>query len=296
MGRNATHRRPSQTLTAALLALTTAAAGAAVAVGLLAGGAGEGDPPAGPIGISTSISPREHFFGDRVSAVVAVHVEPDLIGPGTVSIRPDFAPYSVLGRPVLRRAGGSVTLRAQLACLAAACAPRAPQRPVQLPPVLIRFRTGRILQTVTARWPPLLVASRLTRNDLQHPVLRTRLAPPPTSSPDALLGWSLTGAAVLLFLVAGLPALFRLFDFGIARHGGREPDELGRAFSAAERLAVETDEARRIAVDRLAAALARAGFQPVAPHARALAWSRPPPAAESIRRLLESIERLRKAA
>jgi hypothetical protein len=297
MGRRATHRRPSQALTAALLGLTTAAAGAAIAGGLLATGGGSGGAQAEPIGISTAITPREHFFGDRVSAVVTVHVRPELIDPGTVSIRPDFAPYSELGRPVTRRDGGTVTLRARLVCLSGACVPKAPQRTVQLASMRVRFREGRILRTVAVPWPPLLVASRLMRSDLLHPALQTRLQPPPAPSADALLGWSLTGAAALLCLLVGIPVLLRLVGLrGVAGRGGADAAERGRALADAERLAAETDHDRRVVVDRLASALARAGLQPVAPQARALAWSRRPPGAESIRQLLDSIHRLRKAA
>lgn len=296
MGRRATYRRPSQALTAALLGLTTAAAGAALAVGFLAAGGSGSDPQAEPIGISEAITPREHFFGDRVAVAVTVRVRPELVDPASVSIRPAFAPYSTLGHPVQRREGGTVTYRAGLVCLAAACVPKAPQRQVQLPPLRVRFREGRTVQTAAVPWPPLLVASRLTRSDLQHPMLRTRLQPPDAPSVDTLLGWSLTAGAALLCLLAGLPAFLRLFGLRGAARLREEPDELGRALADAERLAAETDLDRRIAVDRLAAALGRAGLQPVAPQARALAWSRRPPAAESIRQLLDSIHRLRRPA
>jgi hypothetical protein len=290
VGRDASDRRPSPALTAALLGLTAAAIGAAVAFGLLAGGSGGSESPASSISISTSISPREHFFGDRVSAVVAVRVQRDLVDPRTVSIHARFAPYTSLGRPVLTRSGDSVVLRAELVCLAAACAPKAPQRQESLPSVRIGFRAGTRARVATAPWPPELVASRLTPGDLQRPALRARLQPPPAPTGSSLLGWGLIGAATLLLVLATLPLLGRLLALPAATSGAG-PDDLGLALGEVERLAAATDLDRRVAIERLARALARAGLHDVTPRARALAWSRRPPGSDSIRHLLDAIER-----
>jgi hypothetical protein len=271
------------------MAAAIAATGASVALASTSGQAA-GRAQGEAVSVSTSISPRAIFFGDRLTAAVEVRAQTKNVDPASVSIEADFRPYTTLGKPSLERSGHSVRLRASLACLTAACAPKTPQRRVVLAPVQVRYREQGRPVTVSQGWPSELVASRLVVNDRQSQALRTRLQPPPTAHADTATGWALVGGAVLLFvLAAGLLAL-RLFTPTTAGDQA-ELGDLDAAVAEVERLARD-DAARRCAVDQLASALADAGFDEVTPQARALAWSRPLPAADSMRRLLERVERL----
>lgn len=289
MGGATTNAPRSSALTAAgIVAAIIAAAGASVALASTSG-PGFGRVRGEAVSVSTSISPRAIFFGDRLTAAVNVRVRATSVDPHLVSIAADFQPYTLVGRPSLQRSGDSIRLRAGLACLTVACVPKNPQRRVTLVPVRVRYLEHGRSVTISRGWPSELVASRLVAPVRQQQGLRTRLQPPPAAGADTAMGWALVGAAALLFvLAAGL--LTVLFTPAAARDQS-ELGELDRAVAEVERLARD-DDARRSAVDRLASALANAGLHEVAPYARTLAWSRPPPAAEPMRRLLERIERL----
>lgn len=294
MGRSPAHSPASPLLTAALLAAALTAASVTLALTVFAPGGGGPGPPATPIAVSTSITPRQHFFGDRLSARVTVRVQPGFVDPRTVAIDASFAPYTTLARPRLQRTNDGVVLDARLACLARACAPRGPQRARELAPVLVRFRERGRQFALLGRWPTVLVASRLTLQDLARPTLRIRAQPPASPGIDRAAGWALAGVAALLFLAAGLPAARRLFRSAETLGGSRSRlGELERALADVRRLANEGDEARRSALDRLAAALARSGLQGAVSQARSLAWSKRPPSREPMRRLLQDIERLK---
>jgi hypothetical protein len=289
MGRGTSRARRTRALTAAGLVAAIAATGASRGPA-----ATSGTGP--PVSVSTSISPRAIFFGDRLTAVLDARVRPEAVDPRSVSIAASFAPFTTLGRPVLERDGDSIHLRARLVCLNAACTPETRERRVLLVPAEVRYREHGHAATMSGEWPAVLVASRLTAGDLEQLVVRSRLQPPAEKRTDRTPGWLLTGLGVLLFLAAGALLAGRLFARPVAADQV-EPTELDRALSEVERLGTEIDDARRSAIDRLASALAGAGLDEEAAQARALAWSKQPPATDSMRRLLELVGRLiRRAA
>jgi hypothetical protein len=277
---------------AAALAAGVAAAAAAVLVPTLAGRGG-GPHPRTAVSASAAIAPRAHLFGDRVHARVRVALDPRRVDARSVAIETSFAPYSVVERRV-ERSSATVLLDLQLLCLTRACAPLAPQRRLSFPPARVRFRAGGRERTVSVEWPPLLVASRLSPADLKQPALHERNAAQPLSTrvdPDAL-GWGLAAGAGLLVLLAGARAALRLRPPSAVAEGVR-PERLPalrRALANVERLAGESDEIRRSALDRLARELEEAGLARLAPQARTLAWSEQVPSAEPMRRLTEEVQ------
>jgi hypothetical protein len=234
------------------------------------------------------------MFGDHVRARVVVGVDPRRVDSRDVAIEASFAPYRALARPRLVRTRDSVSLEAELVCLARACVPGAPQRTLKLPPATVRYRAGGSEHAAPVSWPPLLVASRLPAAG--PPVARERSdVPPVTASVDPrLLGWALAGAAGLLLLLAG-GAVARRLAARPQPVDGLRPEEvpaLRAALANVERLAADDTAARRAALDRLAQTLAAAGLARLAPEVRVLAWSETAPTGDPMRRLAETIERV----
>jgi hypothetical protein len=252
-------------------------------------GRGGGAYPQTALTVDATLTPRAHFFGDRVRARVTVALDPRRVDPGSVRVDASFAPYATVGHARVLRGPTSVRLDATLVCLARVCAPGAPQRALAFPPARVRYRDrSGVAHSVKTSWPPLLAASRLTPAEVLAPRMRvTSWAPHSATAVDpTLAGWALTACAAALLVVAG-GALARRRRARPAT-AARVPPEAPALLSALERvkrLADESDAARRSAIDRLARELERAGLGRLAPEARALAWSPPVPSAEPMQDL-----------
>ncbi len=232
---------------------------------------------AAPVAASTSFSPQVHGFADPLTATVTVSVDPVRADPASVRVLPSFAPYRATALPPTRSAaaGGLVVLRFafRLRCTDAACLPDAGERTFHLPPARVswRARNGGAAGAVAA-WPPLLVASRLTKADLAQPSFPADLAPPPArfAVPPAALGDGLLALGSLL-AAAGLAVLGRL---ALRRRRRLVPVEpLQRALELVERAALGDVVDRRRALYQLALVLEEARLEPESSAARKLAWA-----------------------
>ena len=279
---------------AAVLAAAVVAAVVVMFVPMLTDGGG-GSRPREAVTIAAALTPREHLFGDHVGASVGVALDPHRIDSRSVRIETSFAPYATVGEARVVRGPASVRLEATLVCLARACATRTSQHTLDFPPARIRYqdRSGRAY-SAEASWPPLLAASRLTPADVRRPQIRVERGPLPvaTAVDPTAVGWALAAAAATLLLAAGAALARRLR----ARPATTEPvpaelPPLLSALAKVERLADESDSARRSAIDRLARELDRAGLARLAPAARTLAWAPPVPSAEPMQHLSAGVQK-----
>ena len=169
-----------------------AAAVAAVLVSVQRAGRDERPAPSVPIRASTSLSDRASLFGQPLVARLELLVDRARVDPARVRVSVDFSPFRITGAPAVgrERRGRATILRYayRLECLAAACAPRAPQRVFAFAPAVVHYGTGR----GRAPWPALTVASRLAASDL---VARRLRVPEPTAEsyrlPPGTVGWAL---------------------------------------------------------------------------------------------------------
>jgi hypothetical protein len=115
----------------------------------------------------------------------------------------------------------------------------------------------------------------------------TTWAPRSSTAVDpTLAGWAFTACSAALLLVAGGALIRRRrARTAPAAWAPREVPALLSALESVNRLADESDAARRSAIDRLARELERAGLVRLAPEARALAWSPAVPSAEPMQDL-----------
>lgn len=272
---------------AAAAALVVAATAAVVvAVGVADGwwqGASAPEPSAA-ISAQTSLSPGAVQFGDPLTALAEVVVDPARVEPASVRIVPRFLSYRVVqATRELRHAGGLAKLSYsfRLECLTAGCAPGRPQVALQFPTanLVFRTRTGEPGRRAVA-WPIITVASRLDDADRAAPGahLRADATPPPVSyrlSPDALVD-GLVAAVALLVLAAGA-----LLFLAFRRTAPPEPAPPARRPALEEALALvratalngSSQELRRLALQRLARELRRSDRDELARDAGRLAWS-----------------------
>lgn len=268
---------------AAVPAAALAAAAVVVLVAVLVSRGGGAHSQAA-LTVHAALTPRAHFFGDRVRARVSVALDPRRVDPRSVRIDASFTPYATVGKARVVRSATSVRLDATLVCLARVCAPGEPQHALTFPPAHVRYhdRSG-LAHSVKTSWATLLTASRVTPADVLRPRIRvTTWAPRSSWGVDpTLVGWALTaGAAALLVVTGGALTRRRRARTAPAEWAPREVPALLSALESVKRLADESDAARRSAIDRLARELERAGLARLAPEARALAWSPAVPSAE----------------
>jgi hypothetical protein len=229
--------------------------------------------------LRATISPRTHLFGQAVTATVEA--------PAGFTIKPSFAPYSVLSHTTIRT-GRTTTYRFTLDCLRSSCvgAPGAEQE-IDLPPVRIVLPNGTKL---VGLWSPLRQASRLGPGDLEQPALRGDLIAPSQPSParnhlGGILaavagGLALLGAGILGFRWLGWrPSVFW------SENGRRELSSLEYALVVTGLAAGGGRENRRAALESLAIALEERGLGELAAEARSIAWSPQPPAGEALHKL-----------
>jgi hypothetical protein len=123
------------------------------------------------------------------------------------------------------------------------------------------------------------------------------LPPVSTAVDPTAAGWALAATAAALLLAAGGALARRLRPQPVsAEPVACEVPALVLALARVERLADESDSARRSALDRLARELDRAGLALLARGARALAWSTPAPSAEPMQHLSADVQKAVDAA
>lgn len=248
------------------------------------------DPPSRKPVIHATLTPRTHLFGQPVSATLEL--------PAGSAVRARFAPYRVVHRTTTRH-GRTVRYEFALDCLRSRCLARAGgQRELTLPPVLIRLPDGRRLVGV---WPRLREASRLGPADLRSPQPRGELVAPADAGgggPHRLTALLLSVGAALTLLAAGILGLrwlaWRPLPFWSENGRRASPSALEHALLVTRLTAGGTADDRRAALESLAIALDERGLGDLATQARSLAWSPPPPAGESLRRLAGAVQQVSK--
>jgi hypothetical protein len=268
----------------------------AMLAGLVAWGAGwwrgeRESRPARPISATTSVTPAQAFFGDRLSAALDVIVDPARVDPDHVRVRAAFSPYrAVRTSRSSRKVGGAVELgyRYTLACLEATCLPR--RRLFSFAHAVIVYDGAKVLR---AAWPAVDVASRLRAVNAQGAPLADRkslVSPSYRISPGLLAGLAL-GFAGILVLGAGVLIMRAVPRRRPAPPPPRVQTPLEQAL-AAVREAVEHGDsaARRKALERLARVLEQRvdGYLPQ--EVRRVAWSQAPPAARDVAELARRAE------
>jgi hypothetical protein len=260
---------------AALLAVLAAAAQATPAV-------------AAPVSAAASFSPLVHGFADPVNATLSVGV-PRGVDPATVRVTPRFAPYDGRLLRVERRgaAGGTTLLRFvyRLTCARTACLPRHAERSFELRPARVSWHAADgSARTGEVRWPPLTVASRLTRADLASPSFAAPLDAPGREfavSPGPLgIGLLALGSALA---AAGAGALGALLWRRSRRPEPVAP--LQRALELVEQASRGDVLQRRRALYQLALVLEEARLEPESLAARKLAWAPATPDPEGMQML-----------
>ncbi|MDX6518220.1 MAG: hypothetical protein QOF50_1066 [Gaiellaceae bacterium] len=280
---------------------------AAAAVVLLAAlcpvGALASSPPAQPLMVSTSISPRPSFFGDLLTARTEVLVDANRVDPNSVRVETDFFPY-VWARAPLRsasRSGRLVALgyRFSISCLSGDCTPGPGIRRMFLPLLVVRARLRNGRETVVRTpWPQVVLAPRVDEAALRAFPLgwRKQLEVPPGSDrvpPGTLIALLLAGAAAL-----GLAA------FAVVASEYARSKRLRRAHASglsrvALALALSRESMRRNPDDRrkAQALLAReldgkdSDADRLASAAERLAWSRERPDPDRMGALADEVER-----
>ncbi len=282
----------SRRLAAALALLAAAAAPTA-------GGAEPAS--AAPVTARTSVTPREHFFADRLTARVEVTLDGSLVDPDGVRLLARFAPYRPTGpTEVVRRDLGRMTIlsfTAPLQCIDRACLRGQGESRFRLPPAVVQYflRADPTPVGLQAGWPELTVRRRLPSGGETAPA-RGRTDELPDVSyriPPAALGFLLAGVSAALVLGVAGAAVLRLRRR--APPPAPPPVEDGRAPSLDSLLALveraRDDDTRRVALDMLARSLAGDGLAPLAEYAQRLAWSPAPPAADETRSVAGAVRR-----
>jgi hypothetical protein len=258
----------------------------------------------GGIGFGLFIERPSHLFGDPVTARVEVVLNPKRVDPASVELDVDFPPYR-LAAPVVRtertvRGAMEIGFRYRLMCLRPACRPPVGgTKTFRFDAAVLTYhrrplgQPGRLL----ARWYPVTVASRLSRDLALRADWQARENPPPpvTYTADATdVSRVLWAAAALLGLVgaflvarAALPAA----RAWLARRDHRRLRPVHREL-AMLRDAVREGGAseQRTALDALAVALGTNGNGDLAHGARRLAWSEGGPGVDDALALADEVE------
>jgi hypothetical protein len=268
------------------------------------------DLPAGSrVAATASLTPRSHYYGDRVTAELELLFRHDAVPVRSLAVTAPFTPYTVLGSDVRRQDAGDATrlvYRFRLLCISAACLPQN-RRSVTLPRATVRYTpAGSIEQeTMHVGWPAVAIASRRLVRFQARPLLAAHLRPLPELTyrvrPGVLAAAALAGSIALLLLAVGLlfPALPR--RLGVRRPGWlkrrvRPLTPLEQALARVRAAAANGGGDERRALEQLAVELAGSGERSLARDARRLAWSPGRPPADGIDELSGEVEQLIGAA
>jgi hypothetical protein len=235
--------------------------------------------------VTSSLEPRTHLFGERVTATLDALFDPRRVRPDSVRVEPGFNPYQIVSEKRTESAAGDLTrIRFEyvLQCIRQGCTPTRDKRQFEFNLTSVYSTMVGVGQNQeTVEWPPLEVVSRLGPFDLDQARWRadTRHVPEATfrAPPLAIAGGLFGGAALLVAVAVGLIAISR------PRRVGEEAEveddvQRGTALERALEL-VETHSRNgttpegRKALERLARELLRLGEDDLAVRARQLAWS-----------------------
>jgi hypothetical protein len=282
-------------------ALAAVAVVAIVAWGLRGGEStrARGEPP---LAARADLTPRRAFFGDDVTAVVEVELDPDQVDPDSVRLRADFTPWRQVGDPVRVRENGDPTRLSTtfvLRCLTRTCI--SPDEDVvdhDFAPARVTYaaRGGTGAEppaAVQAQWPRLEVRARYSSRVAQT-AAGTGWEADLTSLPELTFGVPpifliglLLGAGALLAVV-GVFLVRRVLPRGAPPASPLPAAPPALVLTPLERaLALLEDPVRvngtgdqRRALELVAAALIERGAPSLGRSARALAWSPPVPRVE----------------
>jgi hypothetical protein len=251
-----------------------------------------------PIRVGAVLTPRTPLFGDTVTARVDFAADTRRIVPGSVRVEGRFDPFRTVAKPVVARKGAGTTeyvvWTAKLRCLNKSCLPKQTDRRVAFPPVRITYMrsdtTPASSKSLTVPWPTLIVYSRVDPIEIEasdprnEPPWRANLASLLSVSynvPPRLTALGLYGAGGLMLLAAAAVVV-------PLRRRETEPEGLGdelpaevpespfeHALSLLEREPArdEAANARRRALEFVAAELGRRGEGELEASARQLAWA-----------------------
>ena len=165
-----------------LLLVALLCVAAAVGITLLVrdrgGAAREATGPAGqfgPIAIQSTFAPRVARFGDTINAWIDVTVDRRRVQPGSVRVRPQFAPWSVVASPVRVRRDTQSTSYIRttyvLRCVISPCVPQRGTSSLEFDPVRVAYTTTRGQKRTSdlIRWPVLVIHSQMVSDDYDNP-------------------------------------------------------------------------------------------------------------------------------
>jgi hypothetical protein len=267
---------------------------------------GEGDAvgaPARAVAVTARIEPDVVAFGTPVVATADVVADTTVVDPGSIGLQADFAPYEVVGEPVVQRhvegATAHVVFRYTLRCLREGCEPAGARGIATFESGLVRYRfndspgTGRDI----VDWPPVIVASRVAAADVEAirwrasqtelPAVTTRFGPKTLAVVLLLGALALAGCAVWLGR--------RLWHVPPAPEETAPRDErppLERALALVRTEAGNGAAApdRRRALELVARELNAVGLAGLADEARELAWSPRASSADEVESLARRAE------
>lgn len=298
---------------------------------VLAAGCGGEDSPALPEGralaASSTITPPVALFGDPITARVDVLVDEEELDPDRLVFEPDFAPYEILGDPVVERrdlgryarlryaytlrcitldcvellfGGGQVTQPGGIPPPSTGAEGFGERKTIQIKASSLRYDDPeggeRVLRRLT--WPSLQSVSRLNFGDTTTTGIGFPFRASVTPLPEAtfrLPPWLLAGA-----LLAAAAVLLAFPAIVVARALRKPPPEvveehveltpLERALALVEWARARDDVAElREALEVLAVELDDESRDGLGRRTRELAWSPVPPAAETAGRLLDDV-------
>jgi len=246
---------------------------------------------------NTLLEPREHLFGDVVSARVEVLLDRGRVDPAAVRLRSSFEPYEPAAPQRTERldAGELTRLRFtfRLRCLVEACLALTAANGFAFPAGAVLEGGERV---AAFEWPEIALRWRVAQpgtepgsagawrvNITEVPAATFRIAPGVLVGLLAALAGVLVAAGVVL-LVAALrrtPSAPRRLP----------PLERALLLLDAARRRAEFEEERK-ALDLLAVELSRHGESDLARAASELAWARLRPASEATDRLTERVGEL----
>jgi hypothetical protein len=271
-----------------------------------------------PIRVGAVLSPRTPLFGDTVTARVDFAGDGRQVVPGSVRITGRFAPFRTIAKPLLERKGAGTTeyvvWTAKLRCLSKKCLPKQSEKRVSFRPLHITYfkrgAQGAAEESLDVQWPALIVYSRIDPIEIEasdprdEPPWRVDLASLLSvsfSEPPLLTAAALYGAGgVLLLGAAALVVPLRRRELE-PESLLEEPEEeiaetpFDHALALLERAPArdETANARRRALEFVAAELGRRGQHALEMSARELAWAEHSPsvadASAFVRRVRDAV-------
>lgn len=243
-------------------------------------------PPAlaADVRVTTSITPRPARFGDVIHATLTVH------SSATVTVQEGFAPYQVVSRTTSSD-GAVTTVRFDLQCLEARCAPGPGARSVPLAPARVHAGSD----VVVARFPAVRVEPRASEAQVANPersFLHPTTPPPPSFrfAPRTAQKALIAGAAALVLVALAL--VLPLLRPRRARATAEPVDPLAHALALVRDARSRPSGDRRRALGLLARVLRRSGAATTGQAAADLAWSEPEPEPARMAQLLDQIEQV----